>query len=132
MTTTIRIMAVGLVAGVLGCGQPSGTVRGEVSLDGVPLAEGSIRLVPLDGAGPTAGSVIAGGAYAISNAPVGSVRVEITAPAAAGKVRAYDAPGSPMIDLVQERIPARYNVRSELRQEVMHGANTFDFALASK
>jgi hypothetical protein len=49
-----------------------------------------------------------------------------------GKRKAYDTPDSPMVDIVEELIPARYNANSELKVTVKKGGQKETFALASK
>jgi hypothetical protein len=44
---------------VAGCGgPPQARVRGRVTLDGEPLAHGTIAFLPADGKGPTAGGIV--------------------------------------------------------------------------
>ena len=74
-----------------GCGPQSdrSSLEGTVTLNGQPLAEGSIALRPLPGTrGPTAGGKIANGTFAILPAQgtfTGTFRVEITASRKTGK-----------------------------------------------
>ena len=46
-----------------------------------------------------------------------------------GKRKAYDTPESPTVDIVEELIPARYNVNSELKVTVKKGSNAFTLEL---
>jgi len=114
-----------------GCdgGPATGTVTGQVFLDGKPLEKGSIRFQPQEG--PTAGKEIVNGQFA-AQVPVGPARVEIYAVKVVGQRPAYDAPDSPMVDMVKDIIPARYNTQSELTTEVKRGQNEVKFELTSK
>lgn len=125
---------VGLVlAAVGGCASETttGTVTGDVTLDGQPLKEGIIRFLPADGQSPTASATIADARFR-ATVPLGAMRVEISAPKIVGKRKMYDTPGSPVVDVVAELIPARYNVRSELTMIVQKGAQEKRFELKSK
>jgi hypothetical protein len=119
------------VALYCGCSGSKGTVSGEVTLDGEPLKEGTIRFVPTDGKSQTASATISKGHYR-AEAPPGEHRVEISAPKVLGKRKMYDTPDSPIVDEVGELLPSRYNVKSELTLSVRSGSQTKVFALTSK
>jgi len=115
---------------------PRAAVSGRVTLDGAPIADGSIAFFPTDGsAGPSSGGNIENGRYAIAAAQgvaIGANRVEIHAVRKTGKqVRSVSQPGK-LIDEVTEAVPPRYHTKSELKVDVKPGTNTFDFELASK
>lgn len=117
----------------MGCGRKgdgpeTATVTGQVKLDGTPLAEGGISFMPSDGVGIPSGAKIVNGAYR-AEVPLGEKRIEIRAPKVIGQKPAYDAPDSPKIDIIEEKVPARYNANSELKATVVKGSNTFDFPL---
>jgi hypothetical protein len=116
-----------------GCSDGSTTtLTGTVTLDGQPLPEGTVRLVPTDPTkGGTAGAAIKDGKFT-AEVPPGELRVEISAPKVVGKRKAYDTPESPTVDIVEELIPARYNVNSELKVTVKKGGQKETFALLSK
>jgi len=121
-----------LVPGIVtlaGCGEP--IVTGEVTLDGEPLKEGLITYVPLRSGIPNAAAKIENGRYRVK-VPVGEMKVQITAPVVMGKRKAYNTPDSPTIDVLGERIPERYNKKTELKAEVKSGANKFNWKLQSK
>jgi hypothetical protein len=123
-----------LAAPLTGCGPkeaPTGTVRGEVTLDGVPLAAGNIQFRPLAGDAGTGGTEIKEGKFE-AVVPVAKMRVEITANKVVGKRKAYDSPESPVVDEVVELIPQRYNVNSELTADVKEGSQTVRYDLKSK
>jgi len=107
-----------------------------VTLDGVPLTEGSITLLPLPGtSGPTAGGQISEGKFSISDDKgvfVGTFRVEITAGQKTGK-KVMDPLVGLEMDEVVELIPERYNRQSELTVKVTEtGSNKYEFALNTK
>ena len=107
-----------------GCGadDPWGRreVTGQVSLDGKPLVQGSIRFEPVGKQpGVTAGAVIRDGKYEIARErglAAGSYRVSISAPPddLLPPRPSMNAPRP----LPKDRIPTRYNTNSELVVEV--------------
>lgn len=115
-----------------GCSTDSshGTVTGTVTLDSGPLEKGLIRFVPADGQTATADATIENGAFT-ARVPVGEKRITISAPKVVGKRKMYETPDSPMVDVVQELLPERYNVRSELTITVAGGEQVQEFALSS-
>ena len=118
---------------VAGCAKKSNrsTVKGNVTLDGQPLKTGIIRFVPADGQTSTADSRIVDGKFSV-NVPPGDKRISISAQKVIGKKKAQDMPESPMIDIVEEILPAKYNVRTELTLTVDAGSQEKDFDLKSK
>jgi len=115
-----------------GCSSDSGkgTVSGTVTLDGQPLKNGLIHFVPVDGQTPTAEAIIADGEFS-AEVTVGEKQVSISAPKVVGKRQAYQSPGSPSIDIIEELLPARYNVASELTLLVKSGRQEAPFDLKS-
>ena len=112
------------------------SLKGTVTLDGAPLAEGSILFLPQPGTkGPTSGGKIAKGLFSISPAGgafSGKFRVEITAVRNTGK-KVKDHRMGNLIDETEQFIPARYNRESELTAQVgEQGPNQFEFALKTK
>ncbi|MDB5338671.1 MAG: hypothetical protein JWN70_4290 [Planctomycetaceae bacterium] len=135
----VMTLVTALVVSVAGCGSqeiPKALVRGKVSLDGAPLKEGSIKFIPTEGDGPTAGAVLKGDGEYSTDVPVGMMRVEITSPKVTGKRKAFDTPDSPTIEITEEQIPERYNAKSELKYEVVSGEKEveadFDLTAAKK
>lgn len=116
-----------------GCSKPSnrGTVTGTVTLDGQRLSAGVIRFVPADGQTSTAETTIVDGNFS-SMVPPGNKKISISAPKVIGKKRMYDGTEGPEVDNVQELLPAKYNVQTELALTVVAGAQQKDFALTSK
>jgi len=122
-----------------GCGR-SGVervpIRGRVTLDGAPLAYGSILFTPIGAArGPRAGGVIIAGVYAIEQAegPLpGELSVEIHAPRLAPGVRLpeTDSERFKMAAEAPELLPDRYHAASTLQvTATREGENRFDFEL---
>lgn len=124
------------LAGILalptsGCGHGGkGIVRGEATLDGEPISQGAVHFFPVAGDAPSAGGPIVDGAFSVE-APIGPMRVEITAPKVIGKRKAYNTPESPLVDVLAERVPARYNAQSELTFEVKPRTNRVRFDLTT-
>jgi hypothetical protein len=123
---------------LLGC-SPAGkrqALEGTVTLDGKPLAEGSILFVPHTGTkGPTSGGDIAQGRFSIAPGGgtfSGTFRVEITAIRSTGK-KMMDPRAGKLTEETVQFIPARYNRQSELTAEVKSdGPNRFTFDLKSR
>jgi hypothetical protein len=120
--------------GVAGCGATSSaTVHGKVTLDGEPVATGSIVFLSA-GSGSKAAAAIEQGVYAVSTqdklAP-GSYRVEISWRKPTGKKVASADPGI-VIDETREAVPAKYNTDSTLAVEIGTGDVEKDFDLSSK
>ena len=115
----------------VGCSSDTrhGVVSGSVTLDGQPIKTGIIRFVPADGQTATADAVIADGKFS-ADVPPGEKRVEISAPKVVGKRRMM--PESPEIEITEELLPARYNVKTELTLAVTAGGQSKDFELQSK
>jgi len=131
-------LAVCLLAGVSGCGGDAIdrlAISGEVTLDGGPLDDASITLVPV-GPGPSAGAEISEGRFAIERSAgpsPGTYRVEIRAYRGTGQqIPDDDNPGQ-MTEATEQIIPGRYNRDTELEVEVtVDGENHFQFALESE
>lgn len=115
-----------------GCEQPNiGVVTGQVVVDGEPAPNGSIAFFPLEGQSFTAGSEIVDGRYR-ARVPVGSSRVEIRVSKIVGEHKLYDTADSPVQPVMEEMLPPRYNAASELKIDVVAGANEYDFELTTK
>jgi hypothetical protein len=123
---------------VVGCDGNS-RVRGTVSYDGVPIADGAMTLLPADGQGPTAGGKIANGRYDIAQVTPGAKIVQII-----GVKEVKFVASSAELEELSKRIDVksrRTDVVFEAdtvpedaqgnyaRIEVMPGDQTFDFEL---
>jgi hypothetical protein len=141
----IRMLFLAALFILCGCSQEPYTlapVSGKVTLDGQPLADAYVSFQPLEGRDPGPGSygkTDAQGEYTLKvvgkdrdGAVVGKHRVAISLPsggtAANPSKPLADAPGAP-----KERLPAKYNIRSELTCDVPKGGTkAADFVLQSK
>ena len=100
-----------LTTGV-GCGRtaaptfPSAKVAGSVTLDGKPIAEGTLQFIPGEGSkGQTASGQIRDGKYSAENVPIGKLKVLPNAVKKTGKLLTeYSQPEEEVINI----IPAKY------------------------
>ena len=114
---------------LLGCGSSDvASVVGTVEVNGQPLANGTISFGPAEGDGDAASATITNGAYEVRIAP-GPKVIQITGPRVTGQRKAYEGPGAPMIDIIEESIPEQYNVRTTLKMDVQPGKNTKTWTL---
>jgi hypothetical protein len=135
----VPVLLCGMI--LAGCDGGDGLARqavsGTATLDGQPLAQGSIQFVTAaDGDAPvmSGGSLIRDGRYEITEDQglvPGTYRVSINATRGGGRSGAetpVDAGPVP-----QDMIPAKYNAKSTLAAEVKEGgSNQFDYDLTSK
>jgi hypothetical protein len=125
------LLACAALLATLGCSRDT-QIRGEVTLDGKPLAKGAIRLSPLDGQAPTAGAAIQDGKFTVLAVPT-KYRVEIAATMIQGST---EKPINKFANndnlIVVSLIPERYNVKSELTLDVQSGLNEPRFDLHSR
>ena len=119
-----------------GCGEED-FVRGQVTLDGKPLAQGSIRFIPSQrGQGTAVGGKITDGWYSLSGKAfpaVGSNRVEIRANRKTGQMvqDPYGPPGE-MMETSEQAVATEYNDESTLKFEVKPGANEANWEVESR
>jgi hypothetical protein len=130
---SLLLLSLLTVAGGAGCSDapPRGTVNGTVTLDGNPLKEGYVRFVPADGKSQPASANVVNGKFSAA-VPLGEMRVEFSAPKVVGRHKAYDTPDSPVVEDVDELLPARYNAQSELKITVKKGSQDETFRLTSQ
>jgi hypothetical protein len=114
-----------------GCGAPTATVSGEVTVDGQPLDKGVISYVPAEGAGAAATAEVAKGKYHLQTTP-GAKWVQVSAPVVVGQRKEYNSPNAPLVDVSGERLPERYNAKTELKFELKPGANVKDWSVEGK
>jgi len=135
MRTPVRLTLLLTLAGFAGgCADKSGrqAISGQVILNGVPVDRGSIEFDAAEGELPTrAGAVILDGRYLVAREQglvPGTYRVRISAPDVG---TSGGAPADPTNrPMPRERVPERYNRKSEITVEVKAGgANTFDFTI---
>jgi len=125
------VLAAALALAGCGDGSQLPKVSGSVSVDGTPVAKGSISFIPTAGQGPTTGAEILAGKYA-SQAPLGEAKVEIRVPKVVGKKKLYDTADSPVQDVMEELLPAKYNEKTELRFESKAGRNEKNWELTTR
>ncbi|MDZ7618070.1 MAG: hypothetical protein U1E05_13785 [Patescibacteria group bacterium] len=118
---------------MIGCSDDGlNAVSGIVSLDDQPIPNGAIEFLPADGKGPTAAAVIEGGRYQARVAP-GRKEVRIVGYRKTGERHVVPGdPSSPMMDMQEQVVPAKYNTASELRCDVAPGRGVHDFELRTR
>jgi len=109
----------------------NGTVAGNVTLDGQPLQTGLIRYVPADGQTASGDAQITNGKYSTTT-PIGEKRVSISSPKVVGKKKMYETADSPVVDIIQELLPPKYNAQSTLTLTVKPGKQEQPYDLTSK
>lgn len=140
---------------VTGCGTagpPMGQVSGSVTLDGKPMTNRLVVFVPKAGGQTSTATTNSEGKYELIGAStkgaligLHTVSISSVKEAAAAAVdfsqmpsdsAQYASQGDPAAYKkaaeFKEVIPARYNIKSELVEEVKAGKNTIDFDLKSK
>lgn len=123
------LLAILLIAG---CGKLTiGVVTGTVTVDGTPAKTGSIAFFPVDRKSPTAGAEIVDGRYT-AEVPLGASKVEIRVSKVVGKRKLYNTPNSPVMPLLAEALPPKYNDQTELTLDVRPGKNQRDFQLTTR
>jgi hypothetical protein len=114
-----------------GCGGNSnvGSVTGTVTLDGNPVSGALVSFTPKKGGSPSVGRTDDSGKYFLQytrdqqGAEIGEHSVKITTYLAA------DPEADPPQAEVPEKIPIKYNYKTELTKEVKSGTNTIDLEL---
>ena len=124
---------------LIGCGGNSGLdraeVKGNVSFDGEPVAEGTISLIPEGGTkSPGGGGPIVDGKYVIDRekGPTpGTYLVHIHGRRKTGKEIPAGPPAPPgaMAPEIEQYIPPQFNTQTTLKIELESGSNTHDFSL---
>lgn len=123
------LLAAGLLAmAVAGCIPREVRVAGRVDLDGVPMDQGVIAFVAADGKVPPVTAKVRDGWYETRVLP-GWKRVQISAPRVVAVQKLADDPDAPTAEVTEERVPDRYNTRTELEAEVPAGGATLDFSV---
>jgi len=120
-----------LVGAVVGCGGSFnvGTVTGKVTLDGQPLPGALVTFSPTAGGSPSAGRTDVRGTYTlqytrdVQGAELGEHLVSVST------FSEGDPDSDPPTPTVPEKVPAKYNEKSQLKQTVSKGVNTINLAL---
>lgn len=121
--------AIAVLVIVCGCGDGRVEVTGRVTLDGKPIEAGSIEFVPVKGAGPTAGAVIADGRYTML-AATGKKRVRIVGYRKVGTHHAIAGdPNSPIVAKNESILPAKFNARTQLTATIDGSTSDLNFEL---
>ncbi len=125
-------------AAVVGCHQAApqrGPVRGTVTVDGVPLAKGQIRILAVTDGGIGSSAEIVDGAYDIPperGPTAGTYRVEVVSLKATGR-RVRDSDTNELVDEIANVLPARFHAASTLQIKYDPGGDTtFNFDLKTK
>jgi hypothetical protein len=113
------------------CGPSTGTVRGTVTIDGEPLTGGVISFVPAEATGTPTTANVETGKYELTTS-TGKKFVQISAPIVVGKRKEYEGEGAPLVEITDERLPAKYNSQTELTFDVVPGPSTKDFPLTTE
>jgi hypothetical protein len=121
-------------AGLTGCspGSAHQEIAGAVTLDGQKVVDGHLRFAPMDGKTSSAEAFVKDGQYTAKLMP-GRYKVEIYSPRSSGKMaNRIPGPGE-KVEVVEETIPARYNINTELKVDGEKGKpDGYDFPLKSK
>jgi hypothetical protein len=125
------VLAVGFLS-LTGCESGDGgrvSVSGYVEYKGTPLQTGSIEFIPHPGVKTQSGAVITNGRFSIpadKGLEPGMYTVKISAMETTDvSVEPGGLPGKDP----KELLPAKYNTKSTLTQEVKKGENKFEFKL---
>jgi hypothetical protein len=109
-------LALTLAAGCRSAPAPAkrGAIRGTVTLDGKPLANGNVRFIALEAGGVNVLAAVKDGAYEVpeGQGPTkGKYRVEFSVPKPGRRVPNPDVPGTGLEE-PGETLPARYHRES--------------------
>lgn len=115
-----------------GCGGPDkvGGVTGKVTLSGQPLPDAMVTFSPTaEGATSGVGKTDSEGNYTLTFAADVEGAQEGENVVRISTYREANPDADPPQPAVPEKVPAKYNVKTELKVEVKPGSNTFDFPL---
>lgn len=136
--TAAALGGLAAVVWLAGCGgNDQVAVRGSVSLDGKPVANGMIHFNPADTKARNAGALVKNGAYEIpaERGPVpGAYSVAVYWPEPTGKKIPNPDPYGEQkwIDDARELMPAKFNTQTTLSADFRGGENVVNFDLTSK
>jgi hypothetical protein len=121
-----------LVWPLLGCREAElPAVSGAVNVDGQPLAAGTMQFAPLEGDVPSEAARIKNGAFSTKLHRT-KYKVQIYAPRESKVVAKLDEKGPGGGPTMEETLPPRYNVQSELTLEVTQPKSDVRFDLKSR
>jgi hypothetical protein len=126
------VLALFCVATVVGCGNGKGSVRGTVTMDGKPVASGSVTFVKQGAELAREGAVIREGSFQAA-VPPGTYKLELNGQKVVGKrtQKGFDGKDE-TLDVTQELFPERYNLKTELMENIKAGVNVIQLELTSK
>ncbi len=136
---TYAAIGIFFLASTSGCGPKTDRLQisGEISLDGSPLDQGSIRFILKEGEKLlSSGAVIKDGKFFIQREkglPPGTYHLSISSPDTKGPMIPSGPPQQRGIPVAKERIPRKYNIDSQETIEVTpSGDNHFVFDILSQ
>jgi hypothetical protein len=143
-----RLAGWGLLVGAIllsaGCGAPSGTVSGKVTVGGKTVPGGTVSFIPPDGKNTQFADIAEDGSYSVKNLPLGKVSITVetksvaplTAPGGVNMHMPAGAPNAPNADAAKRyvKIPDKYSQAesSGLSYEVKSGRQEHPIELAEK
>jgi hypothetical protein len=135
MQSAAALLAALLVAGCGGVGDTPklAPVEGTVTLGGEPLRDALVSFTPTGEGAPSYGRTDDNGWYELiysrtdKGAMLGEHRVEISTYVPGDGTDEEDS-----VAYVAEKVPARYNVNTELKRAVETGGNVHDFELEAE
>jgi len=116
-----------------GCGPSTGTVSGDVNVDGKAAERGVVTFTPAEAkaTSPPVAAEIVNGKYQ-AKIVVGKMNVQISVPRVIDKKPESTAPGAAIVEITEESLPERYNTESKLTFDVQSGVNTKNWDVESK
>ncbi len=130
LTALALVLAASVVCGCGGSRSDIAEVSGTVTLDGEPLPNAQVQFIPKGGTGSSSfGKTDSSGNYSMmfSRSVPGASLGESSIRISTADVNVQD--GEEVV--VKERVPPKYNSKSELVENVQLGSNTFNFTLVS-
>jgi len=95
------------------------------------LEKGVISFAPGDGTGAPATANVENGRYELRTT-AGKKVVQISAPVVVDKRKEHPGKDAAWVDITSERLPPRFNSKSELTFDVQPGSNTKDWIIDLK
>jgi len=126
---SLRIGCLCLVV-LVGCGSGTSSVSGTVSLDGQPVKSGSITFVSTK-SDAREGAVIQDGKFQVE-LPPGKYRLELSGQKVVGRRTQKDFEGKDeTLEVTAELFPAKFNINSQLIEEIQSGSQLLPLDLKS-
>jgi hypothetical protein len=105
-----------------------GDVQGTVTLNGEPLAQGSVKFLPVNGDTPSTGGPIRNGTFRVQ-VPVAKQLVKISANVIDREKTPPNATNDQIV--MKKLVPPRYNSQSTLTIDVVKGLNKPEYKLTN-